>query len=1088
MNLGNVYLYIILVVLMLLIIFYIRRKKANIEHFNQLNLPSFNNFMKITKGYNCDNGLDTLDLEVEESYNIDSFCRQYPNSITIDKLSTELLNKNEVVNRKSLNKLKTSDVNVRSVFSGKYKTDSMNGNINNQSNKLSTSLMKDECMEKCSSDPLCQYIVVGKTDNNNLGKCDIYRNVNNIKIVNDPKNEVYSKINNIEYSVVFWIKINDFSNNIRNILHHGSNENNRYPSISLQPKTNSLIFSITTNKSSEISNGINSITNENMIISRNVIPMKKWFHVAFTLNAGEIICYINGNKIATYTCIGLPIWPENQDLFIVNPWSAINGYELSKIKWYPFELTNSYVEYLAYSSFPLDKFDKSISILNGVTNETIQLLNNWEEETRDGFESLRAKNYNGIIFIDGYIKNGNINQPFGLLPESCHPDRIIEMPVGYSDGMLRIKILPNGQMEIYDNTAKNSNNMLSKYNKPNVVILSNLRFPQKSGTNLILEKNITSNESLAIPSYTIKGSMVYLSGGIKNAMNNKIANIPSNAIPNKGSMHTTLGDSGKLSYITVNNVGTQVSYNANGNQNNMSLEGVNYSTFRGEKLPLANGAVNLASDKGSWDQASVVLDNNVVKLSGIIQMTFKSLNKKYITRKGCFSDNPNNRDLPNMRGSGMTMMSCAAQAFNNGDRYFGLQNRGQCWTGNNYGKHGKSSDCNLACGPGNVNEQSENNCGGVSSNNIYEIANHYIQISQLPEKYCPTANYIFPCNSTDGISYILITVDGEVYYLYTFFTNSLYISLNSISYLIDTDIEVKRNIKQLVDTFSPRDCLVGDWSTWSACSKTCGSGVQTRTRLVIKEPANNGKACPVLAESQPCNIQSCAVITPPPQVVPPPQPQVIPQPQLPPPIPDINCEVSGWSNWSTCSKTCGGGTQTRTRTITKQPSGKGQACPPLSESQSCNTQACIDINSRPTRVDFTGRQVNFYSNFTTNGSEFNVDYSIISVAPWTFTDPNWRFPLVGLLVKVKNWTNTPMDIYCDIRGFRLIQTKESSGMVELVAQTRKSGLDMRQTYVNVPANSESTINFISRGLTYDGSGVYPVYNGQGFIKISNRPI
>ena len=44
---------------------------------------------------------------------------------------------------------------------------------------------------------------------------------------------------------------------------------------------------------------------------------------------------------------------------------------------------------------------------------------------------------------------------------------------------------------------------------------------------------------------------------------------------------------------------------------------------------------------------------------------------------------------------------------------------------------------------------------------------------------------------------------------------------------------------------------------------------------------------------------------------------------------------SMWSNWSTCSLTCGSGEQTRTRTC-----DKGCSNDDLVETQSCNDTAC----------------------------------------------------------------------------------------------------------------------------------------------------
>ena len=54
----------------------------------------------------------------------------------------------------------------------------------------------------------------------------------------------------------------------------------------------------------------------------------------------------------------------------------------------------------------------------------------------------------------------------------------------------------------------------------------------------------------------------------------------------------------------------------------------------------------------------------------------------------------------------------------------------------------------------------------------------------------------------------------------------------------------------------------------------------------------------------------------------------------------VDCVVSSWSAFGACSASCGGGTQTQTRTIVTPDSNGGAACPALSQSQACNVQAC----------------------------------------------------------------------------------------------------------------------------------------------------
>merc|ERR1712022_92138 len=81
---------------------------------------------------------------------------------------------------------------------------------------------------------------------------------------------------------------------------------------------------------------------------------------------------------------------------------------------------------------------------------------------------------------------------------------------------------------------------------------------------------------------------------------------------------------------------------------------------------------------------------------------------------------------------------------------------------------------------------------------------------------------------------------------------------------------------------------------------------------VTKAAKNGGTACPALKATQKCNTKACPV----------------------------NCAVSGWGVWTKCSKTCGSGTQFRTRKVTKAAKNGGTACPALKATQKCNTHAC----------------------------------------------------------------------------------------------------------------------------------------------------
>ena len=76
-----------------------------------------------------------------------------------------------------------------------------------------------------------------------------------------------------------------------------------------------------------------------------------------------------------------------------------------------------------------------------------------------------------------------------------------------------------------------------------------------------------------------------------------------------------------------------------------------------------------------------------------------------------------------------------------------------------------------------------------------------------------------------------------------------------------------------------------EWSKWTSCSRTCGTGERTRKRNCEGDSSSRDKNNPCkmnLFERETCNTQKCPVYT-------------------------------EWTSWSSCSTTCGGGSQERTR-------------------------------------------------------------------------------------------------------------------------------------------------------------------------------
>ncbi|KAK2838428.1 hypothetical protein Q7C36_013242 [Tachysurus vachellii] len=142
----------------------------------------------------------------------------------------------------------------------------------------------------------------------------------------------------------------------------------------------------------------------------------------------------------------------------------------------------------------------------------------------------------------------------------------------------------------------------------------------------------------------------------------------------------------------------------------------------------------------------------------------------------------------------------------------------------------------------------------------------------------------------------------------------------------------------------PLDCMLSEWTEWSECNKSCGKGHMIRTRMVKLEPQFGGIPCSETVQRKKCKIRKCTR-----------GPRASDRKKSKQDsterrrskagrlstwtneeIPG-SCKLGQWSNWTECTKQCGGGVQQRVRPVRKKDKGK---CRPLKENRMCNEQSC----------------------------------------------------------------------------------------------------------------------------------------------------
>lgn len=123
-----------------------------------------------------------------------------------------------------------------------------------------------------------------------------------------------------------------------------------------------------------------------------------------------------------------------------------------------------------------------------------------------------------------------------------------------------------------------------------------------------------------------------------------------------------------------------------------------------------------------------------------------------------------------------------------------------------------------------------------------------------------------------------------------------------------------------------QDCVLTEWGAWSECDPYCQAaeegqgGTRRRHRAIAQEPSQLGAPCGDLMQESDCQLPQCE---------------------------HGDCVVGEWAEWGTCSEQCGLhvdgsplGAHTRQRSIVFAPLIGGRPCPPLQQSEPCNSWVC----------------------------------------------------------------------------------------------------------------------------------------------------
>ncbi|XP_076231734.1 spondin-1 isoform X3 [Calliopsis andreniformis] len=142
-----------------------------------------------------------------------------------------------------------------------------------------------------------------------------------------------------------------------------------------------------------------------------------------------------------------------------------------------------------------------------------------------------------------------------------------------------------------------------------------------------------------------------------------------------------------------------------------------------------------------------------------------------------------------------------------------------------------------------------------------------------------------------------------------------------------------------VDVVDPEACRVTPWGPWTACSVTCGRGNQLRQRHYRDEAAAIQNKCnTTLTDRATCYGKS---------------PHCSRSDRIRPLLDTEMCALDEWTEWSSCTTTCGSGHRTRSRNFREKKHRKQCKSipdgPDLQQTIDCQNDPCLDDDADEVR-------------------------------------------------------------------------------------------------------------------------------------------